>query len=121
MKLIWSFFISGMILLYFIDAALKVELLNLEMLAHSLIRFITGFLILGIWCLYAQKIKFKYSIYIILILLLADDIYDYYRAVDSLTPEIVLHSLYMLFWGACMGYIVMKYFRKEQQKENQLS
>ncbi|MGR9072075.1 MAG: hypothetical protein ACU833_03305 [Gammaproteobacteria bacterium] len=116
MKIVWTVFLIGLVLLYFVNAALRIEIMNLEMLTHSLIRFFIGFFILGIWCLSSQKLKLKYSIYLILALLLGDDAYDHYRNVDSLTPEIFLQGMYMLIWGAVTGYVFMKRLKKRREQ-----
>jgi hypothetical protein len=98
----------GLILLYFVDAALKIQLFTTEMLIHSGIRFFTGFVILGISVFYGHAIKFKIAIWLILALVLADDVMDYYRNIDSFHVEVMLHSLFMLLWGAVMGYVFIK-------------
>ncbi|SJM93832.1 hypothetical protein [Crenothrix polyspora] len=98
----------GLILLYFVDAALKIQLFTPEMLTHSGIRFFTGFVILGIGVFYEHIIKLKMAIIIVLMLALADDALDYYRHVDSFHFEVLLHGLYMMLWGAVMGYTLMK-------------
>ena len=43
MKLVSIAIIIGFILLYFVNAALKIDIFNSEMLMHSGIRFFTGF------------------------------------------------------------------------------
>jgi hypothetical protein len=48
MKLVNIAVIVGLILLYFVNAAFKINIFNWEMLIHSGIRFFTGFIILGI-------------------------------------------------------------------------
>lgn len=104
-------FLAGLIALYFVDAAFKLNIFDTELFIHSLIRFVTGFLILGIAVFYAHVIRFKISIYIVLTLILADDVWDYCRHVDSFRPEVMLHSIYMLLWGALTGYVVMCQFK----------
>jgi hypothetical protein len=103
--------VAGLIMLYFVDAAFKLDIFNGELFVHSLIRFITGFVILGIGVFYAHVIHFKSSIYLVLALVLADDVWDYFRHVDSFSPEMMLHSIFMLLWGALTGYVVMRYFK----------
>ncbi len=98
----------GLILLYFLDAALRVENLNLEMLTHNLVRFFTGFLFLGIWVWYEHKLKFKVSMYFILVFLISDDIFDYFRDIDNLSLEMILHDTFVLIWGAVTGYFFIK-------------
>jgi len=105
--------VTGLILLYFVDAAFKLGIFSAELFIHSLIRFVTGFFILGIGVFYAHLIRFKISIYIVLALVLADDIWDYFRHVDSFSPEIMLHSIYMLLWGALTGYVIIRQFKSE--------
>ncbi len=109
MKLVSLVMIAGLVLLYFVDAALKIQLTNWEMLIHSALRFFTGFILIGIGVFYAHKIRLKNAVYLVLALILADDILDYYRNVDSFSFEVLLHSIYMLLWGSLMGYVVMKY------------
>jgi hypothetical protein len=111
MKLVSIAIFVGLILLYFVNAALKINIFNWEMLIHSSIRFFTGFIILGIGCFYEHKIKLKISVYLVLALILADDIMDYYRKVDSFSAEFMLHGIYMLLWGALLGYLSMRYIK----------
>ena len=108
--------IVGLILLYFVDAAFKLPLLNAEMLIHSAIRFFTGFILIGIGVFYAHKIRFKSAVYLILALLLADDIMDYVRKVNNFNFEVMLHGVYMLLWGSLTGYVVMKQLKDKADK-----
>jgi len=108
--------VLGVITLYFVDSALKQNIFTPELFVHSMIRFITGFVILGIGVFYAHVIRFKSSIYLVLALVLADDVWDYFRHVDSFSPELMLHSIYMLLWGALTGYVVMR--QHKQNKSN---
>ena len=108
MKLVSMVMIAGLILLYFVDAALKIQIMNWEMLIHSTIRFFTGFILIGIGVFFAHKIRLKSAVYLVLALVLADDIMDYYRNVNSFSFEVMLHSIYMLLWGSLMGYVVMR-------------
>ena len=48
MKLVSIVIIAGLILLYFMDVAFKLNPFNVEMLIHSGLMFLTGFLVLGI-------------------------------------------------------------------------
>jgi hypothetical protein len=98
----------GLLLLYFVDAALKIQLFTAEMFIHSGIRFFTGFVILGIGVFYEHILKLKSAIFAVLALVLSDDVLDYYRNVDSFSFEVALHSIYMLLWGAVSGYALMK-------------
>jgi hypothetical protein len=100
--------IAGLILLYFVDEAFKIQIMNWEMLIHSAIRFFTGFILIGIGVCYAHKIRLKSAVYLILALVLADDIMDYFRNVDSFSFEDTLHGVYMLLWGSLMGYVFMR-------------
>lgn len=108
MKLVSTVIIAGVILLYFIDSAFKLNTFDPEMLIHSGLRFITGFLVLGIGVFYAHKIRLKFALYLVLALALADDIWDYTRNVNSFSFEVMLHSIYMLAWGSLAGYVLMK-------------
>ncbi|MFI3155053.1 MAG: hypothetical protein QX199_02735 [Methylococcaceae bacterium] len=108
MKLVSTVIIAGIILLYFIDSAFKLNTFDPEMLIHSGLRFFTGFLVLGIGVFYAHKIRLKFALCLVLALALADDIWDYTRNVNSFNFEVLLHSLYMMVWGSLTGYVLMK-------------
>ena len=117
MKLIGIVTVVGLMLLYFMDAAFKLQLMNLEMLTHSALRFFTGFILIGIGVFYAHKIKLKNAVYLILALVLADDIMDYFRKVDSFNFEVMLHGIYMLLWGSLTGYVFMKQLKNKTDKK----
>lgn len=108
MKLVSTVIIAGLILLYFIDSAFKLNPFESEMLIHSGLRFLTGFLVLGIGVFYTGKIRLKYALCLVLALVLADDIWDYTRDINSFSFEVMLHSIYMLLWGSLTGYVFMK-------------
>ena len=108
MKLVSIVIIAGIILLYFIDSAFKLNTFDPEMLIHSSLRFFTGFLVLGIGVFYAHKIRLKFAVCLVLALAFADDIWDYTRNIDSFSFEVLLHSLYMMAWGSLTGYVLMK-------------
>jgi len=108
MKFVSIVTIAGLIQLYFLDAAFKIQIMNWEMLTHSALRFFTGFVLIGIGVFYAHKIRLKSAVYLILALVLADDLMDYFRKVDSFSFEDTLHGIYMLLWGSLMGYVFMK-------------
>jgi hypothetical protein len=108
MKLVSLVIISGIILLYFIDSAFKMSPFTAEMFIHSGLRFVAGFLVLGIGVFYAHKIKLKYAIWFLITLALADDIWDYTRNVNSFNFEVMLHGIFMVIWGALTGYVLMK-------------
>lgn len=118
MKMTIAVTVLGLILLYFVDAALKIQLFSWEMLAHSAIRFFTGFILIGIGVLYAHKIKLMNAALLIIALVLADDVVDYYRKIDSFSFEDTLHGVYMLLWGSAMGYVLMKYVQDKITKES---
>lgn len=100
--------IVGIILLYFIDVAFKLNPFTPEMLMHSGLRFITGFLVLGIGVFYTHKVRLRFAICALVILTLADDIWDYTRDINSFSFEDMLHGIYMMVWGALIGYLLMK-------------
>jgi len=108
MKLVSIAVITGIVLLYFVDSAFKLNTFDPEMMIHSGLRFFTGFLVLGIGVFYAHKIKLKFALCLVLALSLADDVWDYTRHVNSFSFEVLLHSVYMLLWGAVTGYVFMK-------------
>jgi hypothetical protein len=109
--------IAGLILLYFIDSAFKLNPFNAEMLMHSGLRFFTGFLVLGIGVFYAHKIGLKIAVGLVLALSLADDVWDYTRNVNSFSFEVFLHSMYMLAWGSLTGYVLVKQWLDGREAE----
>ncbi len=117
MKLVSTVIIAGIILLYFVDSAFKLDTFAPEMLFHSGLRFFIGFLILGIGVFYAHKIKLKYAVCLVLALAFADDVWDYTRHVNSFNFEVLLHSLYMMAWGSLTGYVLMKRWMNGAAKE----
>jgi len=102
---------AGLILLYFVNAALKISVFSWEMLIHSAIRFMVGFIVLGIGYFYGHKLNLKIAIGIVLILLIVDDIMDYARDVTRLSAELLLYNLYMLLWGSLTGYLFMRSYK----------
>ena len=114
MKLVGFITLAGLILLYFLDAAFKLQMMTPEMLIHIGIRYFAGFIILGIFVFYEHKIRFKSSVYIVLALVLSDDIFDYIRNVDSFKLEIIMLGAYMLIWGALTGFAFMKYAKRNR-------
>ncbi len=108
MKLVSIVIIAGIVLLYFVDSAFKLNTFDPEMLIHSGLRFFTGFLVLGIGVFYAHKIKLKFALCLVLALSLGDDIWDYTRHINSFSFEVMLHSVYMLLWGSLTGYVFIK-------------
>jgi len=109
-------FVLGLIMLYFAVAAFKLSFSE-ELFIHSAIRFIAGFVILGIGVFYAHVIRLKVSIYILLTLVLIDDVWDYFRDVDSFVFEMMLYSLFMMLWGAISGYVVMRQFKANASEQ----
>jgi len=113
MKLISFVMVAGFVVLYFMDIAFRISMMNWEMLIHSAIRFFIGFLLLGIGVFYAHSIRFKSAVILILALVLADDILDYFRHVDSFRFEIMIHGFFMLLWGSLVGYLAMRHWRED--------
>ena len=112
MKLISFVIMVGLVALYFMDSAFKIDLLTLEMLIHSSLRFFIGFILLGIGVFYAHTLKFKSAVFLVLMLVLADDIVDFTRNIDSFRFEVTIHSIFMLLWGSLVGYLVMRNWKQ---------
>jgi len=118
MKSISIVMIAGLVLLYFMDAAFKIQIMNPEMLIHSALRFFTGFILVGIGVFYAHKIKLKSAVYLIFVLVLGDDIMDYVRKVEDFRFEITIHGIYMLLWGSLTGYVFMRQLKDKVDKKS---
>ena len=105
--------IIGMIFLYFLDAAFQIDNLNMEMFTHNAVRFVTGFVFLGIWVWSKHKLRFKVAMYFILALLVSDDIVDYIRDINNLNLEMFIHDTFVLLWGAVIGFFHMRNLKRK--------
>jgi hypothetical protein len=112
MKLIGLVIVVGLVALYFMDIAFRINMLTWEMLIHSGLRFFTGFILLGIGVFYAHTLKLKSAVILVLLLVLADDIVDYTRNIYSFSFEVMIHSIFILLWGSLVGYLVMRNWKK---------
>jgi len=113
MKMLAFSFIAGIVLLYFLNIALlKAPILNLDWSIHAGLRFLIGFIILGVSSFYMQAIKFKSAVYIIVFIVTIDYLYDYYAQAYKLNFEIILHGIFMMIWGAILGYLTAKYLKE---------
>ena len=112
MKLIIFTVITGIILLYFLNIALlKTHLFDPYWIMHAALRFVIGFFILGISYFSAKALTFKKALYLTISLVAADYLYDYYTEAYRFKLEIILHGVYMVIWGAILGYLTAKYIK----------
>lgn len=110
MKMLVFSIIVGIVLLYFLNIAVfKAPLLNLIWSIHAGIRFLAGFLILGVSYFYAKALTLKYALYITASIISADYIYDYYMQDYRFNFELLLHGIFMIIWGSILGYLTAKY------------
>lgn len=114
--LLSSVIIAGLIAMYFMTAAFHVNYFEAEMLVHSTVRFMAGFVFLGIWVWYKHRLKLKAALYSILFLLVLDDIIDYIRDINNLRFEMVIHDSFMVVWGALVGFLVMIIMKRGIEK-----
>jgi hypothetical protein len=110
MKMLGFVFAIGLILLYFLNIALlkTSNLFDPNWLIHSWLRFLVGFLILGISSFYSKRINFKSAILIVIVLDAVDYFLDTSIGSYRLQLEIILHGIYMMTWGSLMGYLTAK-------------
>jgi len=73
------------------------------------IRFLAGFLILGVSYFYARALTFKTALVITACIIAADYLYDYNMQEYNVNFEIILHGIFMIIWGAILGYLTVKY------------
>jgi hypothetical protein len=115
MKMLAFSFIVGIVLLYFLNIALlKAPILNLDWSIHAGIRFLIGFIVLGVSSFYAHAIKFKRAVYITVCIVTIDYLYDYYTQAYKLNFEIILHGIFIMIWGAILGYLIAKYIKERE-------
>lgn len=64
MKMLVFSFVAGTVLLYFLNIALlKTPLLDLHWSIHAGLRFLIGFIVLGVSYFHAHAVKFKSAVY----------------------------------------------------------
>jgi len=114
MKMLVFSVIVGCFLLYFVNIAiLKTPVLDLHWSIHAGLRFLIGFIILGISYFYMHAIKFKTAVYITAFIVAMDYIYDYYAQAHRFNLEIIFHGIFMMLWGAVLGYLTAKYIKEK--------
>ncbi len=120
MKRLLATLVLGLIILYLIDSAFQIDGLSPAMLVENLMRFLLGFLGLGIWVAIKRKFHLKMFLIIIFVYLLSDSIFDYFTGIDDLF-EMSLHDLYVFCWGALAGFVFVKCVLKKVENNNQKS
>jgi FtsH-binding integral membrane protein len=119
MKLFWLSLLVGLILLAVVDAAFKIDSMSQEMLLHNLFHFFTGCVLFSLWVWYKHKKKITFFLYILLVFLLLDGIVDYVRGVDNMSLQMILHNLYLVFWGVVTGLLFVRYFKNKKHPVSQ--
>ncbi|TRW92896.1 hypothetical protein [Candidatus Methylobacter oryzae] len=118
MKMLVFSFVAGTVLLYFLNIALlKTPLLDLHWSIHAGLRFLIGFIVLGVSYFHAHAVKFKSAVYITACIVTIDYFYDYYAQGHRLNLEIILHGVFMMIWGAILGYLTAKYLRERLMRD----
>ncbi|OAI20695.1 hypothetical protein A1359_20585 [Methylomonas lenta] len=114
MKMLSFTFILGAIFLYFMNIAiLKSAIPNMEWTIHAGTRFLVGFFVMGVSYFYVKALSLKQALKLTLIIVILDYFYDYYVESYRLNFEIILHGIYMLVWGALMGYLTGRYMKNK--------
>lgn len=114
MKTLGFTFIIGVFFLYFLNIAiLKSATPNMEWTIHAGTRFVIGFFVMGVSYFYAKALSFKQALKLTLIIVILDYLVDYYIESYRLNFEIILHGIYMLVWGALMGYLTGRYMKNK--------
>lgn len=114
MKTLGFTFIMGAFFLYFLNIAiLKSAVPNMEWTIHAGTRFVIGFFVMGVSYFYAKALGFKQALKLTLIIVILDYLVDYYIESYRLNFEIILHGIYMLVWGALMGYLTGRYMKNK--------
>ena len=117
LKILAFSFIVGIVLLYFLNIALlQTPLLDLDWSIHAGLRFSVGFIVLGVSCFYAKAVKFKNAVYITACIVATDYLYDYFSQIYRLKFEIILHGIFMMIWGAVLGYLTAKYIKEQSMR-----
>jgi hypothetical protein len=52
-------------------------------------------------------------VYITACIVTIDYIYDYYAQAYRFNLEIILHGIFMMIWGAILGYLTAKYIKEK--------
>lgn len=114
MKTLLSIGLLGMTIMYFMGIAFHIDYFTEEMLIHNGLRFAIGFFLLGVWIWYKHKPTFKIGAYIILVICLSDSVLDYFRGIDNLRFEMIIHDAFMLFWSALLGFFFARHFKQRK-------
>ena len=85
------------------------------MFIHNAVRFVTGFVFLGIWVWYKHRLKLKAALYCVLALLVSDDIVDYMRDINNLNLEMVIHDSFVVFWGGITGLCFIRLIKRKSE------
>jgi hypothetical protein len=93
-------------------ALLKTPILDLHWSIHAGIRFLIGFILLGVSFFYAHSLKFKTAVYITACIVATDYIYDYNAQAYRLNFEIILHGIFMMIWGGNFGLSDSKIYKR---------
>jgi len=113
MKILIFSFIVGIVLLYLLNIAiLKTPLLDLHWSIHAGIRFWVGFFLLGVSFFYAHAMSFKKTVYITGFIVTTDYLYDLYTQTSGFELETLFHGIFMIIWGAILGYLTAKYIKE---------
>ena len=113
MKMLVFCAIVGVYLLYFLNIGLlKTPMLDLDWSLHAGFRFLSGFILLGVICFYKHAVILKNALYIIAGIVTIDYIYDYYTQAYRFKFEIIFHGIFMIIWGAILGYLTAKYIKE---------
>lgn len=105
MKKLFSTLAVGLIFLYLIDSAFKIDGLTGEMLIDNSMRFLLGFIGMGMW----HWPKLKIYMYVVLFFLISDVIFDYIEDISTLDLAMTIHDLFIFFWGALSGHFFIEY------------
>jgi NhaP-type Na+/H+ or K+/H+ antiporter len=116
MKKIIATLTIGLVLLYLLDSAFKIDGLTREMLIDNLIRYILGFI-----CFYYvawTKRKFKNTFYlsILIVFIIFDSVYIYIENIEVQGFLMLIHDLYFAFWGVISGFFFVRYLKQKKSK-----
>ncbi len=112
MRLFWLTFCVGWVLFYFADQAVKYDSLTVEGLINNLYHFFAGFIFIT-WMFKSNiKNKFKSFIILLIVILVLDETYDYFRHVKDFGLIMLIYHLYLVFWGAASGLMISKHLTR---------
>lgn len=116
MKKIIATLMVGLVLLYLLDSAFKIDGLTETMLTDNLVRFLLGFICFFYFTWTKRKFKSKFLLTIFIIFVIADSVFNYIENIEVDGLVMLVHDLYFTFWGILLSFFYVRYLKEKNSK-----